>query len=270
MKGQFHTYISLAFVSLLLFACGEYNRVSKSSDFELKYTKAIEYYDKANYTNAQTLFEELIPVFKGTDRAEEIYYYYAYCHYYLTDYALAGFHFRTFVRTYHNSKHAEECAFLNAYCYYLSSPKYSLDQTDTKNAINEMQNFLNEYPESQRVDSCNILVDKLRGKLERKAYEIAKGYFYRGYWQAATPACENFIKDFAESSHRDEMFFMIIKSYYLLAKNSIESKKEARLEKAMTNYLKFVDLHPNSQYIAEAEIIYKDCERLKNERPKPK
>jgi TolA-binding protein len=63
---------------------------------------------------------------------------------------------------------------------------------------------------------------------------------------------------------------MIIKSYYLLAKNSIESKKEARLEKAMTNYLKFVDLHPNSQYIAEAEIIYKDCERLKNERPKPK
>ncbi len=230
----------------------------------------MEYYDKTNYTSAQTLLEELIPVFKGTDRAEEIYYYYAYCSYYLTDYALAGFHFRTFVRTYHSSKHAEECAFMNAYCYYLSSPKYSLDQTDTKNAIQEMQNFLNEYPESPRIDSCNKLVDKLRAKLERKAYEIAKSYFYRDDWKAATPACENFMKDFAESSHQDEMLYMIIKSYYLLAKNSIESKKADRLEKSMVNYLKFVDLHPNSQYLAEAEIIYKDCERLKKERTKAK
>lgn len=257
-------------MSLILFACGEFNKILKSSDFELKYTKAMEYYNKTNYTSAQTLFEELIPVFKGTDRAEEVYYYYAYCSYYLTDYALAGFHFRTFTRTFLSSKHAEECAFMNAYCYYLSSPKYSLDQTDTKNAIQEMQNFLNEYPESQRVDSCNVLVDKLRAKLERKSYEITKSYFFRNEWKAATPACENFMKDFPESLHRDEMLYMIIKSYYLLAKNSIESKKQERLEKAMVNYLKFVDLHPNSPFLAEAEIIYKDCEQLKNERSKLK
>ena len=270
MKNKFHIYFSFVLIVFVLFSCGEFNKILKSSDYELKYTKAMEYYDKTNYTSAQTLLEELIPVYKGTDRAEEIYYYYAYCSYYLTDYALAGFHFRTFVRTYHSSKHAEECAFMNAYCYYLSSPKYSLDQTDTKNAINEMQNFLNEYPESNRVDSCNILVDKLRAKLERKAYEISKSYFLRNDWKAATPACENFMKDFAESSHTEEMRFMIIKSYYLLAKNSIESKKYDRLEKAMTNYLKFVDLHPNSQYLAEAEIIYKDCELLKNEHLKQK
>ncbi|HEX7413767.1 MAG TPA: outer membrane protein assembly factor BamD, partial [Bacteroidia bacterium] len=119
MKRQFYTYFSLAIISFTLFACGDFNKILKSSDFELKYTKAIEYYDKTNYVSAQTLFEELIPVFKGTDRAEQIYYYYTYCHYYLTDYALAGFHFRTFTRTFHNSTHAEECAFMNAYCYYL-------------------------------------------------------------------------------------------------------------------------------------------------------
>jgi outer membrane protein assembly factor BamD len=273
MNGKYFLYFSLILGSLFLFSCGEFNKVLKSSDYELKYTKAIEYYDKTNHTAAQTLLEELIPVFKGTDRAEEIYYYYAYCHYYLTDYALAGFHFRTFTRTFHSSKHAEECAFMNAYCYYLSSPKYSLDQTDTKNAIQEMQNFLNEYPESQRVDSCNILVDKLRAKLERKAYEIAKSYFLRSSpldWKAAVPACENFMKDFPDSQHSEEMRYMIIKSYYRLAKNSIESKKADRLEKAMVNYLKFVDLHPNSEYLAEAEVIYKDCERLKNEIPKLK
>jgi outer membrane protein assembly factor BamD len=262
--------ICFTLISIILISCGNFNKILKSSDYELKYTKAIEYYNKTNYTSAQTLFEELIPVFKGTDRAEQVYYYYTYCHYYLTDYALAGFHFRTFSRTFHNSVHAEECAFMNAYCYYLSSPRYTLDQSDTKNAIQEIQSFLNEYPLSNRVDTCNILMDKLRGKLEKKSYEITKGYFFRDDWKASAPACENFIKDFPESPHNDEMRLMIIKSYYSLAKNSIEAKKPERLEKAMENYLKFVDLHPNSQYLAEAEIIYKDCERLKTEHQKLK
>ncbi len=265
MKRNIFKYILLTSLCVSFFACGNFNKILKSSDYELKYTKAVEYYNKTNYTSAQTLFEELIPVFKGTDRAEQVYFYYSYCHYYLTDYALAGFHFRTFVRTFPNSEHAEECAFMNAYCYYLSSPKYSLDQSDTKNAIQEMQNFLNEYPESKRVDTCNILVDKLRFKLERKAYDIAKGYFFRDDWKAATPACENFIKDFAESPHNDEMLYLIIQSYYLLAKNSIETKKIDRLEKAMINYLKFVDLYPTSKFLAQAETTYKDCEKLKIE-----
>lgn len=252
-----------------LFSCSNFNRVLKSSDYELKYSKAVEYYNKENYTAAQTLFEELIPVFKGTDRAEEVYYYYAYTHYYLTDYSLAGYHFRTFTRTFFNSRHVEECAFMNAYCYYLSSPRYSLDQADTKNAIHEMQEFLNNYPESKRVDTCNILMDKMRAKLERKNYEIAKAYFFRNDWKGAIPAAENFVKDFPESQYNDEMYFIVIKSYYLLAKNSVPSKKHDRIEKAMTNYLKFVDLHPQSPFIAEAEGIYKDCERLKTEQLNP-
>src|SRR6201988_3162355 len=223
MNSKF-TLLVTCYLLLAFFSSCEVNKILKSSDYEYKYTKAIEYYNKTNYTSAQTLFEELIPVFKGTDRAEQVYFYYTYCHYYLTDYALAGFHFRTFARTFPNSTHAEECSFMNAYCYYLSSPKYSLDQSDTKNAIQEIQNFLNEFPESKRVDTCNILMDKLRFKLEKKSYEITKGYFFRDDWKAATPACLNFIKDFPESVHNDEMLFMVIKSYYLLAKNSVESK----------------------------------------------
>lgn len=251
-------------ISLWLGAC-QFNRILKSSDYELKFTKAIEYYNKGNYTSAQTLLEELIPVFKGTAKAEEVYYYYAYTHYYLGDYSLAGYHFRTFARAFSASRHAEECAFMNAYCYYLSSPRYSLDQSDTHNAIQEMQNFVNEFPESNRVDTCNILIDKLRSKLERKAYESAKAYYFRDDWKAAAPAFENFIKDFPESGRIEEIRFLIIKSYYLLARNSIESKKAERVEKCMENYLKFVDLHPQSPYLKEAEGIYLECQKLKTQ-----
>ena len=258
------TLVLVSVLALWLSAC-RFNRVLKSSDYELKFTKAIEYYNKGNYTSAQTLLEELIPVFKGTTRAEEVYYYYTYTHYYLGDYSLAGFHFRTFARAFHSSVHAEECAYMNAYCYFQSSPRYSLDQSDTRNAIQEMQIFVDEYPESKRVDTCNILIDKLRSKLERKSYEVAKAYYFRDDWKAAVYAFENFIKDFPESGKIEEMRFYAIKACFLMAKNSIESKKLERVEKCMENYLKFVDLHPQSPYLAEAEGIYLDCQKLKNQ-----
>jgi outer membrane protein assembly factor BamD len=264
MKRLFFYFLP-TLLMLALFSCGGLNKILKSSDYELKFTKATEYYNKGNYTAALTLFEELIPVFKGTEKAEQVYYYYAYCNYYLGDYSLAGFHFRTFYRAFHNSSHAEECAYMNAYCYYLSSPRYSLDQADTKNAMQEMQNFVNEFPESPRIDTCTILMDKLRGKLERKAYEIAKAYYFRSDFKASVPAFQNFTKDFPESSHIEEVDFLIVKSWYLLAKNSIDSKKAERIEKSMESYLKFVDLHPQSQFLKEAEGIYIECQKFKNQ-----
>ncbi|MCD6067748.1 MAG: outer rane assembly lipoprotein YfiO [Bacteroidetes bacterium] len=246
-------------------SCSKFDKIVKSSDYELKYTKAKYYYEKENYTNALTLFEELIPVFKGTDRAEEVYYYVAYCNYHLGDFGLAAYHFKMYVRNFPVSKHTEECAFLNAYCYYLNSPKYSLDQQDTKTAVFEMQEFVNNFPESVRIDSCNKLMDELRVKLERKAYEITKQYYFIEDWKAAIAESNNFLKEFQTSSKCEEIHFINLKSSYLLARNSIDKKKGERLDNSIESYLKFLDLYPQSSYLREAEDIYESCKKLKDE-----
>lgn len=237
----------------------------KSSDYELKLKRAGEYYQKGNYIKADQLYSELIPIYKGTDKAEEIYYYYAYCSFYQGDYSLAQFHFKNFTRQFPGSKHTEECYFMNAYCYYLTSPYYSLDPTDTKNAIKEFQSFVDEYPESERIDSCNKLVDRLRYKLELKDYDIFKQYFnlsdyyqQAGYKSAITSG-KNFIKEYPDSKYVEEVAYMIIQSYYLQAINSIPSKKVERLDQAIESYLKFVDLYPKSNFLAQAEQVYSNC-----------
>ncbi len=261
-----HLLRNLLFVVLIfaLASCGKFDKLVKSSDYELKYQKALEYYNKHNYTNAITLLQELIPVYKGTERAEEVYYYFSYCHYYQGDYSLAGYHFRNYYRTYPASKHAEECAYMNAYCYYLNSPKYSLDQQDTKFAMQEMQIFANEFPTSTKLDTVNQIIDKLRSKLEKKAYEITKQYYNLSDWKAAAGSGENFVKDFPESARIEEIRYLIIKSLYYLAENSIESKKLERVDKAIENYLKFVDLHPSSNYLRDIESVYSGCLKLKD------
>jgi len=244
-------------------SCNGYNKLLKSSDYELKLVKADEYYKKANYVKALQLYDELIPIYKGTVKAEEVYYYYTYCNYYQGDYLLSQYHFKHFTRQFPNSVHSEECYFMNAYCYYLSSPNYKLDQTDTKSAIKEFQSFIDAYPESSRIDSCNKLVDLLRFKLERKDFDQVKQYQRLSDFKAAITSAQNFIKDFADSRYVDEAYFIIINSYYLLAINSIPAKKSERLEGAIETYLKFVDLYPKSSYLLKAESVYTSCLQVK-------
>src|SRR5690606_11225802 len=179
------------------------------------------YYETENYVRSAQLYEELIPVTKGTDRAEEVYYYFSWSEYYLGDHLLSQYHFKNYTRQFPMGKHVEECFFMSAYCYYLNSPKYELDQTNTKNAIREFQSFIDVYPESERVDSCNKVMDLLRLKLEKKDYEICKQYYDLSDWKASIVASKNYLREYPGSRFSEEMYYMMIESYYLLAVNSI-------------------------------------------------
>jgi outer membrane protein assembly factor BamD len=259
--------LSIYFIILSAFAltsCDGYNRLLKSSNYELKLEKANQYYAKGNYIKATALYEELIPVYKGTDKAEEIYYYFSYCNYYQGDYSLSQYHFKNYYRNFPSGKHAEECLFMNAYCFYLNSPIYKLDQTDTKNAMAELQNFIDQFPESTRLDSCNKIYDVLRGKLERKSYDITNQYFNISDYKAAIASAKTLMTDFPDSEHIDEMMFLTIDSYYLLAVNSLETKKLERLNLAIESYLKLVDLYPKSNFLNKAENVYESCLKMKS------
>jgi outer membrane protein assembly factor BamD len=249
-------FIVLCVVMLSVVGCSEYQKVLKSNDVEYKYTKAIEYYEKDDYLRAYPIFEEIIPLLRGTDKAEVATYYYCYSNYYLSDYYLAGYHFKKFHKTYPNSKHAEEALFMTAYCSYINSPIYKLDQTNTKNAINEMQEFVNTYPSSNLVDSCNKLIDELRAKLELKSFHNARLYFKTEYYKSAIIALNNTLKDFPNTSRVEEINYLILKSKYLLAINSVPTKKAERLEDVIETYYTFVDQFAASKYIKECESMY--------------
>lgn len=262
MKNKF-LYLLLIF-TVLITGCDNFNKLLKSSDYDLKLQKAKEYYDKGNYVRAEQLYSELIPVMKGTEKSEEVYYYYAWCEYNIGDQLLAQYHFKNFVRQFPASKHAEECYYMNAYCYYLNSPNYKLDQSYSKNAIQEFQSFIDAYPESKRIDTCNMLMDELHMKIQRKDYDVVKQYYKIQDYKASISSSKNFIKEYPGSAYNEEMYLIMVDSYYLLAINSIPEKKEERLDGAIESYLKFVDLYPQSKFLSRAESVYASCKNLKD------
>ncbi len=233
----------------------------KSTDNEAKYEMAIAYYDAKDYYRAIQLFDQLLPFFRGTERAELMAYFYANAHYEQKDYILASYYFSQFAKNYPNSKYSEEAAYMSAYCNYLDSPPYSLDQTVTLDAIKYLQLFTNQYPKSEKVAKANELIDELRSKLETKAFEIAELYLAMKDYKAAVINYQNLIKDYPDTRYREIAMFHTAKAYYYYAGSSINTKKGERYQLTTEAVDNFLANFPESSKAKEALQIQKDAQK---------
>lgn len=257
-KGIF----SLLILSLVVLAsCSKYQKLLKSTDNEAKYETAIAYYEEKDYYRAIQLFDQLLPFFRGTEKAERMAYYYANAHYEQKDYILASYYFTQFATNFPNSKNAEEASYMRAYCNYLESPPSSLDQTVTYDAIKDLQLFINQYPKSERVAKANELIDELRLKLETKAFEIAKLYFAMKDYKAAVINFQNLIKEYPDTKYREFAMFHIAKAYTYYAELSVETKKGERYQLSSEAVDNFLANFPESQYGKEARQIQKNAQK---------
>lgn len=242
---------------VLLSACNnEYSKVLKSTDYEYKLKKADEYYAKGKYRYAEELYMELFPVFKGTDKFEELYYKYAYCSYNQKHYMDAENLFKGFLGVFPNSPKAEEVAYMQAYTFFKQSPIVELEQTNTVKAIGMMQNFIITYPNSDRVKEAAEIIAKGRQKLEMKEFSAANLYYNLGQYRAAGISFTTLINSYPESDKGDYYLLMGIKSYYEYAKLSIADKQQERFEKVVSEYFEFMDRYPESKLLKEAENYY--------------
>jgi outer membrane protein assembly factor BamD len=217
---------------------------------------------------AGTLFDQLTPLTRGTRRADSVFFYQAMTQYKLNDYIIAGHYFNTFVGTYENSGFIEEAAYMEAYCYYLQSPRPELDQTSTYQALDAFRLYMIRYPGSSRITDCLRIILELNEKLMEKAFISAKLYYNIENYKASIVALDACLSDFPESKYREEIMFMLLKSKYLLAVNSISSKQTERFQDAVDEYYSFVAEFPESPSKREAEAIYHDASKYITETDK--
>jgi outer membrane protein assembly factor BamD len=255
----------IVLIAVISASCSKYQKLLKSSDMDAKYIAALEYYENEKYDRAMALFEELIPIFRGTDRAEKVYYSYCYCNYQLNLLYAASYHFKKFSVTYPLSEHAQETLFMHAYSKYLLSPTPTLDATETIGGIDALQLFINTYPEHTLVDSSNVLMDKLRNKLEDKSYLNSKQYYKIFKFKAAIISMNNTLLDYPETKYREELTFLTLKSHYYLAENSINKKKLERIDNTIEAYYTFEDTFKDSTYLKEAQTIFTKVTEMRND-----
>ncbi len=258
------TFISVL-LGLCLVACNsEFEKIRTGGNAEQIYEKAMEYYDAGDYLKAQTLYELILNSFRGTAKAEDLAFKYAYTHYYQGSYLLSAHYFENFSNTYTSSEKREEADYMIAYSNYLLSPTFRLDQQNTTKAIEQFQLFINTYPNSDRVATSNELIEEMRKKLETKAFAQGKLYYDLKAYNASIHSFENLLKDFPETEDAEEIRFLILKASFLFAENSFFERQAERYETAMGKYADFQKKFPSSKYMPEArEMLNQTRAKLK-------
>ncbi|WP_223445605.1 outer membrane protein assembly factor BamD [Polaribacter litorisediminis] len=265
---------NLAFLllfSLLLYSCGEYQKVLNKGTVEEKYKMAVKLYETKKYAKALRLFEKITPAYKGKPQMERIQFMVAQSNFNEKSYTLAGYYFDRFMKNYPKSSKNEEAAFLSAYSYKLASPVFSKDPTDTKKALEAFQSFINMYPNSDKIEEANQHYKDLRYKLQKKYFEIAKVYYTtaeydRRNYQAAIQAFDNLLSDYLGSEFKEEALYYRFKAAYDFELKSTDRRKSERIKVAIEAYDKLKRNYPESKFMEECnemlEVLQKEEIRL--------
>jgi outer membrane protein assembly factor BamD len=252
--------ILLVFTVLVVFSgCSGYEKLLKSSDYRLKFTKAMEYYEDEEYVRAGTLFDQISSVYRGTTKADTVFYYQAKSYFNQRDYILSGHHFKNLAFNFPNSVYAEESDYMVAYCHYKLSPKPSLDQQNSVQAVNYFNLFMIKYPTSERKAEAKTIIDEMRNKLVQKSYLSAKLYYNLEDYRASIIALQNSLNEFPNTEHREELMFLLLRSHFLLAENSIVTRQVERYQDSVDEYYSFVGEFPESNYRQQADRIYDEA-----------
>ncbi len=253
--------------ALSLSACGEYNKLLKSTDYEYKYEAAKAFFAKGQYTRAATLLNELITILKGTANAEESLYMLGMCYYNQEDYQTAAQTFIQYYNVYPRGIYAELARFHAGKALYLDTPEPRLDQSGTYSAIQQLQLFLEYFPESSRKEEAQNMIFALQDKLVMKEYLSAKLYYNLGNYlgnnyQACVITAQNALRDYPYTNLREDLSILILRAKYELAVYSVEDKKMERYREAVDEYYAFKNEFPESKYLKEADHIFDEAQKV--------
>ena len=250
----------LLILSLLLFSCGEYQKVLNKGNVEDQYKMAVKLYESKKYGKALRLFEKVTPAYRGKPQMERVQFMVAQSNFNEKNYSLAGYYFDRFTVNYPKSSKKEEAAFLSAYSFKLASPVFSKDPIDTNKALEAFQSFISTYPDSDKIDEANKHYKEIRLKLQEKYFEIAKTYYttadydLRNY-KAAIQAFDNLLSDYLGSEFKEEALYYRFKAAHDFVLKSTDRRRLERIKDALEAFEKLDRNYPESQFMEDSKVM---------------
>lgn len=240
-----YTRILLIVLAVLTFSsCSKFNKLLKSPDVDAKYAKALEYFYARDYGKANTLFNDILPNTVGTFREDTVMFYMGKSLFNSGEYDLASEMMDSFRNKFLQSSFLEESEFIYAFGLYKAKQTAERDQTATQRAIIAFNEYLNRYPESVKADDVRTMIIEMMDMLYFKTYNNAAIYYKLGQYNAAVTALRSALKRSPEIPYKQEMMYLICKSWYAYAEGSIEGRQLDRYLKMMDSYYNYKTEYP--------------------------
>lgn len=262
-----HLCIALLTIVLLglLASCGEYNKVLKSTDPELKFEYAKKYFDEKKYGRTTTLLEEIQTAYIATSKEQEVLFLLAQSYFYDKDYVSATARYNRYFNKFPKGDYAETAKFNAAYGLFLDSAEIKLDQTNTIKSLEAFQSFLEYYPQSNRAKEAEGYMLQMQNRLAQKELYSAQLYFNLGYfmgnnYEACVVTAREALKNYNYPPYGEEFQILIVRAKFEEAELSFDAKKPVRYRTVMDEHFNYINMYPEGKYVKESTKYYKKAQ----------
>ncbi len=167
---------------------------------EEQFREARKDYDKKHYLRSIDGFQRVIYNYSGAPMVDSAQYFLAMSHYEMRDFFMAATEFERLVNNYPGSPFVDDGQYMTGLCYFKAAPgNHGLDQKDLELAIQTLQDFLIDHPESDAAADAKATIKAARERLAEKNYDGGKTYYRLGYYESAGIYFQNVIDEYTDT-----------------------------------------------------------------------
>ena len=225
------------FLLPLILSCAAARKETPVLGAEDQFALAKREYEKKKYSEAVMEFQKLIFNYPGAAFVDSAQFLLGMCYFQDKDYSSSVGEFKKVLSSFSESPLADDASFMIAYAHFKDSPRSELDQTNTLKAVQELKDFLDEYPESQHAPEAQKLLFGARSKLAHKLFSNGRIYYKLKHYAAALIYLQDVLDQYSDTRYAAPASFLIAESYREQKKNDL-----AELE-----YRKFLEKYPGDK-----------------------
>ena len=239
-----------------------YNKIYRSKDYPLKYRYAMRMFELEKFERAIAVFEDIYPYFVNRTEGDSLLYFQALSHFRIGQFDTSSGLFDRFRKRFTYSEFIEDAEYHYAKCFYYQSPRPERDQTTTYLAMNALNEFLKRYPQTSRKEEVEGYIAELQQKIYDKELLNARVYYNVGHYKSAVYALKNVLTIQPETTHKEEIMFLIVKSSFELAENSVDELRHERYLDTIDSYYDFISEYPETKHRKAVDKIYKASQKF--------
>ena len=251
------TGLLLALILGLIGGCGGrgVNFQAMTPDQQLEFAKKA--FEKRDYEKSKTHFMLIVVNNPGRALAEEAQFYLAESYYQLKEYLLAVEEYGKLVRSYPQSTFVDDSRYKIALSYYELAPMFALDQEYPHTAIFQLQQFLDDYPESEYRNQVEEYLSECRIKLAKKEYKAGELYRKMGFPNSAIISFDTVLNSYQDTEFVDDAYFW----------KGVCQQKIRDWDAAETTFADLIAKFPQSEWIEKARNKIKEIQKEREREP---
>jgi len=216
--------IVLICISIILSSCSISNPFDDNIPYKTRFDDGLAFFEEEKYVKASQQFNIIVERASHTDLGDDALFFLAESYFLNKDYDLALVEFEKLVSRMGFSPYIEKSRWRICETLMLLSPNFYHDQESSKKAISQIQEFLDDFPNSEYSKDADKLINELRTRLAEKNMETGKLYVKLKAYDSAIVSYKIVVNEFYDTKFFNDANMEIIRCL-VLQKKSDEAKQ---------------------------------------------